>query len=146
MAEPQRVATAYRWLYPELEFFDSPEEQLREMAAARGWIRWWIGVIVGVLAGAGLRGTMRRLLGSWTGLTGFYLEITQAFIVLLVVCVCLSGWVYWRTQRVRRKLRLRLVEKGVPICVECGYDLSAQREPRCPECGCAFDPALLREE
>jgi len=25
-------------------------------------------------------------------------------------------------------------------CRECHYDLRGQREPRCPECGCVFDP------
>jgi hypothetical protein len=51
----------------------------------------------------------------------------------------------WVTIRhdARRRLRERLVAFGVPICVHCGYDLRGQTEPRCPECGRAFDPALL---
>ena len=28
-------------------------------------------------------------------------------------------------------------------CRECGYDLRGQREPRCPECGAAFDPTRI---
>lgn len=45
---------------------------------------------------------------------------------------------------VRRHLRRWLVQFGVPICIPCGYDLRGQVEPRCPECGEAFDPSLLR--
>jgi hypothetical protein len=28
-------------------------------------------------------------------------------------------------------------------CKQCGYLLYGLTEPRCPECGCAFEPALL---
>lgn len=44
----------------------------------------------------------------------------------------------------RRSLREMLIDRGVPICVHCGYDLHAAPEPRCPECGREFDAALLR--
>lgn len=47
---------------------------------------------------------------------------------------------------IRRCMREQLVERGVPICVKCGYDLRGQTEPRCPECGESFDPELLRED
>ena len=36
-------------------------------------------------------------------------------------------------------------ELGVETCRECGYLLTGLREPRCPECGTAFDPALLEK-
>jgi hypothetical protein len=48
----------------------------------------------------------------------------------------------WR-KPMRRHLRRRLVALGVPVCLECGYDLRGQTEARCPECGAAFDPHLL---
>lgn len=28
-------------------------------------------------------------------------------------------------------------------CPRCGYDVTGLPQPRCPECGCRFDPALL---
>ena len=43
-----------------------------------------------------------------------------------------------------RYLREQLAAKGVPICIECGYDLRGQVDPRCPECGTAFDPKLIK--
>lgn len=47
-------------------------------------------------------------------------------------------------RRIRRSLRQQLIEIHVPICLECGYDLRGQVEPRCPECGKPFNPNLLR--
>lgn len=32
------------------------------------------------------------------------------------------------------------------LCVECGYNLTGLRDPRCPECGTPFDPNLLRQD
>ncbi len=48
-------------------------------------------------------------------------------------------------RRAQRLLRELLIERGILVCVHCGYDLRGQTEPRCPECGRAFDPELLRE-
>jgi len=36
---------------------------------------------------------------------------------------------------IRRSLREQLSARGVPICVECGYDLRGSETGRCPECG-----------
>lgn len=35
----------------------------------------------------------------------------------------------------RKSLRRQLAERGVPVCVPCGYDLRGLTERRCPECG-----------
>ncbi len=43
-------------------------------------------------------------------------------------------------------LRERLIWLGIPLCRHCGYDLRGQIEPRCPECGRTFDPALLNRQ
>ncbi|MBN1347708.1 MAG: hypothetical protein JXQ73_33785 [Phycisphaerae bacterium] len=48
--------------------------------------------------------------------------------------------------KVRVSLRRQLVERGIPICIRCGYDLRGQTEPRCPECGTPFAEGLLRRE
>jgi len=36
-------------------------------------------------------------------------------------------------------------ELGIETCHKCGYLLTGLTEPRCPECGTAFDPALLEK-
>lgn len=63
---------------------------------------------------------------------------------LVLVGIYYAGLaLFWRAS-LRRFVRRRLVELGVPVCQKCGYDCRGQREPRCPECGARFDPALLR--
>lgn len=37
--------------------------------------------------------------------------------------------------RLRRALREELNQRGVPLCISCGYDLAGMASPRCPECG-----------
>ena len=46
-------------------------------------------------------------------------------------------------RHLRRRLRKRLFELGIPVCDRCTYHLRGQTEPRCPECGRQFDPTLL---
>ena len=46
----------------------------------------------------------------------------------------------WIRATVRKALRRELAIRGVPICVNCGYDLRGSVEKRCPECGMAFEP------
>jgi len=43
----------------------------------------------------------------------------------------------------RRHLREELLKQNIPVCLKCGYDLRGQTEPRCPECGEAFNSKLL---
>ncbi len=41
---------------------------------------------------------------------------------------------------IRRALREKLNEFGIPICVGCGYRMEGSVSPRCPECGRPFEP------
>jgi hypothetical protein len=46
--------------------------------------------------------------------------------------------------RLVHALRRRRMQDG-PLCAQCGYSLKCLPEPRCPECGSPFDPAILEE-
>ncbi len=46
----------------------------------------------------------------------------------------------------RRVVRGDLQAAGVPICIQCGYDLRGQTIARCPECGQPFEEKLLPEK
>ena len=53
---------------------------------------------------------------------------------------CMTTGVIWlERRRIRRSLRNQLNERGIRVCMKCGYDLCGLPEPRCPECGTAFD-------
>lgn len=39
---------------------------------------------------------------------------------------------------IRCQLRRQLLQRGIPVCIDCGYDLSGNVSGRCPECGKPF--------
>ena len=56
------------------------------------------------------------------------------------IVAAIAGGLFWpaklrRDRRLRHRFREYLSEHGVALCVQCGYDLRGQVEPRCPECG-----------
>jgi hypothetical protein len=90
---------------------------------------------------------------NWLAVFGGSLVIlwfTGSYFAMLLGAVLLGGLLVSAESRLffrahwRRSLREQLVERGVPICLDCGYDLRGQVEPRCPECGTACAPSLLK--
>jgi len=73
--------------------------------------------------------------GKWS-VTGMKLTaIVSLVIPLTVVPLRYARYRKW----MRVYLRQYLNDHGIPICENCGYDLRGQVDPRCPECGTAFD-------
>ncbi len=62
--------------------------------------------------------------------------VTVAYIVVFT-------WIYGR--KLRELVRHELNTQGIPVCIGCGYDISAQEVSRCPECGRDFDPGAASE-
>lgn len=60
-----------------------------------------------------------------------------------VVPVCVFVLVQMARRRIRPFIWRKLAERGVLVCLHCGYDLRGQTVCRCPECGKAFDPQRL---
>lgn len=60
-----------------------------------------------------------------------------------VVPVCVFVLVQIARRRIRPFIWQKLAERGVIVCLHCGYDLRGQTVCRCPECGKAFDPQRL---
>ena len=125
-----------RW-FPELSRFESEKAQRRALSVAtrhmglRGilWAAlfllcfWSLGLVARFL---GIPDWARDYVGSAVGGLSFSL-----------------GFVWICRRDLQRSLRKQLLERGVPICVRCGYDLRGQTAPRCLECGKPFDKALL---
>jgi hypothetical protein len=56
----------------------------------------------------------------------------------LCVIVC-ALFVYFDRHAARRNLRHALTLCGVPVCIDCGYDLASSDPTRpCPECGSPY--------
>ncbi len=139
----------YNPFYPEIALFDTNEERKVAMRRAHpmklrgsgrsGWVnpgRVWVSSLIVFL-------TMTALLfGVDDQLVALHPVVARIGKVLVFMLgIATAMWVL--RPLVRRSLREQLVAKGVPICVACGYDLRGQIEPRCPECGSAFDVKFL---
>ena len=69
------------------------------------------------------------------------LHIDARYFTLLPVCLSLifimtATWIARSTMR--RALREELLRRGIPICINCAYDLTGNVSGRCPECGKLF--------
>lgn len=123
----------------ELDHFPTKESRARAFASLSGTIRGWE-LVKGVAVTASapiltlvlLRAVLPRLWPSVFGVRFFH-DFSVIFAILAFVVVL--RWLHRRGAA--RWLRVKLVEEGVPVCVECGYllrGLSPGAE-RCPECG-----------
>jgi hypothetical protein len=115
--------------YPELAALESPRERARVLERAYNWANWrscWF--TVPLFIGASL------LIPTLFDLTRkFRLPFVSPAILVFPMVI----WLQFRITRrpVRRHLRKQLCEKGIPFCIECGYDLKGNESGRCPECG-----------
>ncbi len=119
--------------FPEFRLFptDRQRHEARDGLTKLRFSRWYVSlpvVVVGTILPALIVVRQFRL-PSWA----IVLILTCWFPVLMVG----QFWL-WRGH-IRSHVRQKLLEAGVPVCLSCGYDLRGQVEPRCPECGQAFD-------
>jgi hypothetical protein len=142
--ETQEMSLVRRTLYPELAFFEPPEEADRVFFEF-SWNRRWGWTV----PAAGAAGTLLLARGAsvipWTTL-GLSRDVVAVLVIVLVVlwnAVIVGLWHRLIRTPLRHHLREELVTRGVVICLDCGYDLRGQIEPRCPECGKPFDKRLL---
>jgi len=120
--------------YPELELFPAGRERhVVFHKAMRGiWNSWRFRLAYVtsylVIFGGGW------LLGSYSGLDR---RVVFLYYLFMATGITLQG--HWFLARgIRASLRKMASQRGVPICVSCGYDLRGQIERRCPECGAPF--------
>lgn len=132
----------HRRTYPELEFFSTDDERRKALRQARKERnrspRFWL---IHVCA-ATLAAIVGYQLFVASGPVGRFVEtFARGYLAVFAalagfpVGFCIA-WLFRRT--VRDSLRRQLVERSVPICLKCGYNLHGLIEPRCPECGEGF--------
>lgn len=135
-----RYRPLYGLILPELALFASYRDRTRAFGRASTSFHgtaWFALLFVGMQMG--LLMFLRR--SPWLGSASF-MRFTTVFLAALLALYFVGSVVFCCLfrERLRRSLRQQLVEGGRAICVQCGYDLRAQAEPRCPECGSAGEP------
>jgi hypothetical protein len=106
---------------------------MRERMAADG--SWVLAVglavlIVGIFAGVREVVWSQLPFKKWVpGLAFFVFWKMPAYVLAALA----AG--YFPRRHYQRGIRAYLARRGVPICVNCGYDLTGAAESRCSECG-----------
>jgi hypothetical protein len=131
---------------PELELFptiEARDKAIREIEKSMmpswrdgwGWLKFFLIVTVVMLAPYSLiiwiSNAVSPLSQPWRG----YLELVVAIVVYVEII-----WFLLRRD-IPRTLRQKLLEAGVPVCLDCGYGLRGlpAGTERCPECGKKLD-------
>lgn len=89
----------------------------------------------------------RRLLEPFLmrtgGLSKTAIEFIRYALLIIAAIACTFAALWLLRRQYQKRLREYLLNKGIPVCLHCGYNLSGLTEPRCPECGRTFEPAIL---
>ena len=129
----------YAHLFPEIARFGTKRERWDAMWAAqlkamRTW-GFWLFPVVLVSLGFAFSFFFLPILVRSLGNVGFL----GPPLLLLLLAGPMPGEHLWVCRRViQLSLREQLIERGERVCLQCGYDLRGQDDPRCPECGEAF--------
>jgi hypothetical protein len=124
-----------------LQSVEPPELRQRIIRTARKRLVWSRKcLLLGVLSGAAPSVLVLGVMAAGWGRAWFP---RNTLIVIQAVMVGLLGMglgiasQFMLRRPFQRYLREELNRHGIPVCPGCGYDLRAQVEPRCPECGLA---------
>ena len=66
------------------------------------------------------------------GLSGPIIEWCLPVLVAVLACVII---VWLLRRRITLNIRQELIQRGMPTCVACGYNLTGNQTGRCSECG-----------
>ncbi len=133
--------------YPELALFESDAEARAAVEGFQGHLlrtrRFWLYALLGVLLCCGMGPLI--LFGLRSQLT-----LPRALEVLIIggsaaaVAMMAMNRVWHRPMQTY--VRRQLLDRGVAVCLNCGYDLRGLTEPRCPECATPFEMSKLKTE
>ncbi len=141
----EKYKRRYR-VFPELERFENDRErkQILKQCSRKTMLNWKrICVFVAAIALLVLAVTVLRV--QIRGMINLPTWVSSGLIGGFVGGLIGGTFQWYLRNSMRKYLREQLIARGVPICLHCGYDLRGQTEPRCPECGKAFDGQLLPE-
>ncbi len=115
-------------ILPELLLLEPGPERQRMLGQAVNGPRTRVVAFLTVVGATGLFVLWDKLVASVPSSWSLHLPYTLFLIGF--------GAAIWLTRRdIRRRLRAQLAKKGIPICIQCGYDLTGNESGTCPECG-----------
>ena len=120
-----------------------PEEELKRVLKRslwlyikdrNSWMRFTVYIIVVILLQVALKAL------AVSAAQGSPRDVLTAKVLLVIyVAIPVCAGVYlamtWQHKWLEVYLRQHLNEHGIPICMNCGYDLRGQVNRVCPECG-----------
>ena len=124
-------------IYPELSRLSSGAERrdLVSQARKRLAVHWprlclaAVAIVLGVFSLLTLANAVR--------LPSVAVQLTATVPAILFGTCAIH--VFWK-RPMQLRIRRVLNERGIPVCLHCGYSLAGLPEPRCPECGEPFEP------
>ena len=136
----------YETQFPELSVLESPEEQRRILHVAqrrvKGGVRYCLFFVMDLGVTLLILFCTVRLVQATVNVPSWCSQGIAAIVGFVYLTKSFSVIFH---RGIRRELRRELLERGMPVCASCGYDLRGQIEARCPECRDAFDAGLLQK-
>jgi len=131
----QKLFGDWTFVFPELDRFESKADRKTAMRRAGQTVHataWFlaiaaVGTVVGVI--------VKELIWKWLSALGPVSNPLFAWVMFIGVGTC---YLLVIRKGACRSLREQLNAAGRPTCMQCGYDLRGQIDPRCPECGREF--------
>ncbi len=126
-------------LFPELQRLETPQERRELLTAVE---RRTVGlfkriaflVVLGAVAGL-VCSVALIALARWLPIPRYARgPVTGAIVGAASI---FAVHIFWR-RPLQREIRRELNQRGVPVCVRCGYDLTGLTQRRCPECATPF--------
>jgi hypothetical protein len=131
-------------LLPDADAARAVKEQLKvNRRSELGWPAFFAWPPVLITIGIGVLIATDLLLGTVTHALPRAVEPLVSLLLPFLVVAVLGTLVQRRVAGLA--VRVVLLDRGIPVCRGCGYDLTLvpEAEPRCPECGRArTDPAF----